>query len=628
MEKVGQCDAVEFEAPGPFGGALFDGHTAAILIVDPSDGRIVDANPAAVAFYGWSRRQLRSMAIQDINTLSPEHVFEEIRQAQSLRRVHFEFRHRTAGGDIRNVEVFSSRFEHEGKQLLHSIVHDVTQRRIAESLVEMLKRSIDCLPEGAYWFDTSNKFTYVNDAACEVLGYTKAEMLAMTVGQVNPGATSEVMAKVWKALRETGGYVRESAHRRKDGSEFPVEVRSSLVRFEGKEYCCGFAVDITRRKQSESELLRAGKLDALCLLAGGIAHDFNNLLVGLFGNIDMASSYTADPQVKDCLTRASSVIDRARGLTQQLLTFAKGGVPAKKVGSLVPFIQETVRFALSGSNVSCVFDVEPGLWVSDFDRNQVGQVIDNIVINAQQAMKNGGALKVAARNVVIDEGEHAILRNGNYVKLTFEDNGTGMPPDMLARIFDPFFTTKAQGQGLGLATSYSIVKRHGGVIDVVSQPGAGSTFNVYLPALPNQSATPLAPVQERRPWRGEVLVMDDEEVVRDVFARMLKSLGYTAVNTDSVSRAVEVFRSDAQGERKIVAAILDLTILGGVGGKEAVAMIREIDKDLPVFVASGYAEDPAMARPQSFGFTGCISKPFAMAELADLLGTHVRPKPS
>lgn len=626
MDRVGGCDALEREVPRPWGGPLFDEHTAAILIIDPSDGTIVDANPAAVVFYGWSRDQLRAMRVQDINTMPPEQIFEEMRRAQSLSRVHFEFQHRIASGRVRHVEVFSSRFEAQGRQLLHSIVHDVTDRKLAESLVQMLKRSIDCLPEGAYWFDTSNKFNYVSEAGCKALGYTKAEMLDMTVGQVNPRATPEAMAKMWSLLRAQGSYVSESVHHRKDGSEFPVEIRSSHVEFEGKEYCCGFAIDITQRKQAENRLLRTEKLDALCLLAGGIAHDLNNLLVGLFGNIDMADTCTSDPTVKSHLARATGVIDRVRGLTQQLLTFAKGGAPVKKIGPLVTFIEETVRFALSGSRVSPTFQIQPGLWCCDFDRNQIGQVIDNIVINAQQAMLGGGVLTVVASNVVLGEREHALLQAGNYVRLTIEDQGPGMSEDLISHIFDPFFTTKDSGHGLGLATSYSIVKHHGGTIDVISKPGLGSTFHIYVPAAPEAESTMATPGPDRRLGRGHVLLMDDEELVRDVFAGMLKALGYTVVSTSNVAQAVEAFRKDAEGEQKIIAAILDLTILGGVGGREAVAMIRQIDTKLPVFVASGYAEDPVMVRPDEFGFTAPICKPFTMAELAEVLGAHIKPR--
>jgi two-component system, cell cycle sensor histidine kinase and response regulator CckA len=626
MATVGKCDALAVEAPSAYGGALFHDHTAAILIIDPCDGRIVDANPAAVAFYGWSRDELRTMRAQDINTMPPEQILEEMKKARDLRRVHFEFRHRNADGRTRNVEVFSSRLDVDGKELLHSIIHDVSDRKLAESLVEMLKRSIDCLPEGAYWFDPDGRFTYVNEAGCQVLGYTKDEMLDMTVGQVNAKASPEAMAKVWEILRQRGSFVVESTHRRKDGSEIPVEIRSSLVRFEGKEFCCGFAVDITQRKQVESQLLRTEKLDALGLLAGGIAHDLNNLLVGLFGNIDMADASTNDPSVKAHLARASGVIDRVRGLTQQLLTFAKGGVPIKKVGPLVTFIEETVRFALSGSSVSCRFDIQPDLWFCDFDRNQIGQVIDNVVINAKQAMPGGGSLKVAASNVVL--GDHAILHQGNYVRLTIEDSGTGMSPELLRRIFDPFFTTKANGQGLGLATSYSIVKHHGGIIDVLSRPGAGSTFQIVLPAVPDAAATAASAARRQAQGRGDVLVMDDEQLVRDVFVGMLKGLGYRPIATSNVDDAVAAFRKDYEGQRRIVAAIVDLTILGGGGGREALTKIRQIDKDMPVLVSSGYAEDPVMVKPGSFGFTAQLCKPFTMAELAEVLGTSVKPRAS
>ena len=241
--------------------------------------------------------------------------------------------------------------------------------------------------------------------------------------------------------------------------------------------------DTTEKRKLLENLQKHQKLESLGVLAGGIAHDFNNLLSGIFGYVDLAQAATTDDIVSEHLTSALSVIDRAKGLTQQLLTFAKGGVPIRKIGALFPFIEETAKFALSGSNVAYLCHIPDGIWLCDFDKNQIGQVIDNIVINAKQAMPMGGTIVILANNIVLNAQEHVTLTSGNFVRISIKDSGVGIPREILPRIFDPFFTTKPKGSGLGLATAYSIVNRHGGAIDVVSASGQGTTFHIYLPAV-------------------------------------------------------------------------------------------------------------------------------------------------
>lgn len=391
--------------------------------------------------------------------------------------------------------------------------------------------------------------------------------------------------------------------------------------------------DITERKQAEEAMAeekqrhldtmnRAARLDSLGILAGGIAHDFNNLLGGIYGYIDIARSQANSQKTCDYLTSALETMSRARALTEQLLTFSKGGAPIKKVENLFPFLEEVTRFALSGANVSCHFDIAENLMACNFDKNQIGQVVENVVINAVQAMPSGGHLEVKARNVTLSENQNRVLKPGNFVELAITDNGVGMPKEVLTHVFDPFYTTKTKGHGLGLATSYSIVLRHGGSIDVTSEPGKGSTFTVLLPAS-SEVTIPCEIRLSRHSGNGVFLVMDDEEVVREAIGCMLEAFGYTPVMKNNGQEAVNFFVTEHEAGRKIAGMLFDLTIAGGMGGKEAIEEIRKHCRKTPAFVSSGYANDPVMADPKKFGFTACICKPFQLADLANILNQFI-----
>jgi PAS domain S-box-containing protein len=517
------------------------------------------------------------------------------------------------------------------RKLLAGYTIDITERKHIEKMVDLLKRSIDVLSEGAYWFGGDGKFIYVNDAACSMLGYSRDEMLALSVPDVNPVATPENLATTLDFLRTNGFVTKESVHRRKDGVEFPVELRSAYLVYEGVEYFYGFAKDITNRKREEqerakleAELAKVQKLESLGVLAGGIAHDFNNLLTGIYGYIDLAGEMAADPTLRQYLQRALNTIDRGRGLTQQLLTFARGGAPVRAVGQLFPFVGDTAQFALSGSNVSVRFDVADGLWPCNFDKNQIGQVIDNIVINAKQAMPGGGIVTIEARNVEFAEKEHPNLAVGRYIRLSIIDRGIGMPREILPRIFDPFYTTKNSGHGLGLATSYSIVNRHGGCIDVESEPGKGSVFHVVLPA----AGAAVAEKKESRQvifrGHGTAVVMDDQEVIRETVRAMLDSLGYEVVCTKNGREAIEFMDAERNAGRGVAIALFDLTVPGAMGGKDAAAEIRKRDTTTPIFVMSGYAADEILSEPAEYGFTASIKKPFRKQELTAMLAKYMK----
>jgi len=377
--------------------------------------------------------------------------------------------------------------------------------------------------------------------------------------------------------------------------------------------------DITREKRVEEEMVKSEKLASLAILSGGIAHDFNNLLGGIYGYLEMARTASQNPEVNGYLDSTLKTMNRARGLTQQLLTFAKGGSPVRKTASLDGFLRETTTFALSGSSISCTLDIADGLHACAFDANQMGQVIDNILINAQQAMPMGGTIFVSAGNVTIREGDVHALPAGRYVRISIRDKGVGIPSEILGRIFDPFFTTKQKGSGLGLATSYSIVKQHNGRIEVESEPGMGSTFHIFLPASePVASASGAKPADAQQNT-GRILIMDDEEVVRGMIAAMLQHHGYDTVLAAEGTQALRLFDENIVNGTPFLAVILDLTIRGGMGGKETVLEIRKRDPDIPVFVASGYAEDAVVSRPREYGFTDSIAKPFTRKALIEIL---------
>ncbi|MBU1220030.1 response regulator [Myxococcota bacterium] len=391
----------------------------------------------------------------------------------------------------------------------------------------------------------------------------------------------------------------------------------------------GIFTDITdyRRAQEEKEKLnfqvnQLQKLESLGILAGGIAHDFNNMLGGILGCIEIASLDTQDPEVSASLKMALSVMERARSLTGQLLTFARGGAPVKKPAPLFPFVRETSEFALTGSSCNASYDVPPNLCNADYDPSQIGQVIENIVINAAQSMASGGTIKISASNEIVSTGDDSTLTVGPYVKISFSDSGCGIPSDNLSRIFEPFFTTRKKGHGLGLATSFSIVKRHGGTITVSSSPGC-TCFSIWLPATTQATEAQSRILPQVHRGSGIIVIVDDDEAVRRVLTRLLESFGYTIVAKENGVDGLEYVWNAREMGTEIKAMIFDLTIPGSMGGKEAIEIIRRAGIKTPVFVASGYADDPCIAHPENYGFTDSISKPFLKQALSNLLSTHL-----
>jgi PAS domain S-box-containing protein len=440
------------------------------------------------------------------------------------------------------------------------------------------------------------------------------EDLASTLERVranidNPGRSHDVVFRM----------------RHKDGSYRWILAQSStILDDDGRPVrMLGSHIDITERRRLEERVGESQKLEAIGTLAAGIAHDFNNLLGAITGNLSLLRDASpTDPDTPSLLNELDEATHRAQALTYQLLTFAKGGAPIREVTSIRELLMDSARFVTRGSRSRCEFSLPDDLPAVEVDVGQLSQVINNLTINAMQAMPDGGTIHIGASPVTLDVRNDWGLAAGPHVRISVRDEGMGIPPEHLPRIFDPFFTTKTAGSGLGLSSSYAIIARHGGRITVDTRLGQGTTFHVFLPA---SGATPRAraatPVVT---GSGRVLVMDDDPSLRTLLRRVLERLGYacevTADGDEATSRYTEALRAGQPFD----AVILDLTIPGKAGGTEVLARLKAIDPSVVAIVTSGYADDDVLARYDAHGFRGRLRKPTDIASMSAELARVLR----
>jgi signal transduction histidine kinase/CheY-like chemotaxis protein len=409
----------------------------------------------------------------------------------------------------------------------------------------------------------------------------------------------------------------------KDGAERLIADSGAPIRDEKGDILGTVLVfrDISEQRKMEEDIikLRTERMESISILAGGIAHDFNNILTAILGSVNLAKMHVVDSLVKEKLVKIEKASIQAKDLTQQLLTFSKGGAPIKKVTSLVELIKDSTTFALRGSKVKCQFSIPKTLWPAEVDEGQIGQMISNLLINADQAMPEGGTVQVQAENVVISSDCEVPLNPGRYIQISVEDQGIGIPKQYLTKIFDPYFTTKQEGSGLGLATSYSIIKNHGGCITVESHVGVGTMFHVYLPASAKQLKTEKEEKDTLVGGKGRVLLMDDEESILEVTGEVLTYLGYEVEVARDGLEALELYKKAKTLKTPFDAVIIDLTIRGKMGGRETIQHLLKIDPSAKAIVSSGYSDDPVMANYRDYGFKGVVSKPYTIKELSEAL---------
>jgi PAS domain S-box-containing protein len=467
-------------------------------------------------------------------------------------------------------------------------------------------------------------FNWVNRRFCEITGYSAGELRAITFREITHSEDRERELQEYQKVLQGKApfYTLEKRYVRKDRSVVWVNLSLSLIRDAAgvPRRFIGVVEDITYRKQMEDELFKAQKLESLGILAGGIAHDFNNMLTAIMGQIGVSRmNLPPGDALGKRLEEVEKAALKAKGLTQQLLTFAKGGAPIKNALSLKRLVNESASLALSGTNITYSLTDGDQVWSVNADESQIGQAINNLIINACQAMPDGGTIQIRLENGEVEAGGALPLKKGRYVKLTVTDHGIGIPQEHLAKIFDPYFTTKEKGSGLGLAVSYSIIRNHGGHILVKSEPGVGTTFTVYLPASDRTAADVQHAQDHLVRGSGRVLVMDDEEMVRLVTGEILGELGYEAAFARDGGEAIECYRNAKESGQPFDAVIMDLTIAGGMGGKDAIRKLLEYDPAAKAIVSSGYSNDPVMANFRKHGFRDVIVKPYKTIDLSRVL---------
>jgi len=506
--------------------------------------------------------------------------------------------------------------------VVKEITKEIETKKTLRESEEKYKILVESSKDGIY-ICRAARFLFVNDRLCDILHYSKEELYNM---------------EIWEIISEDDrSIVKEMERRREKGEEMPdvyeantitknddlrfCEFSIRKITYQGLESFMGIIRDITEYKDMEKEREKADRLESLGLLAGGIAHDFNNFLTGILGNIALAKLHL-DPEDEsyEILQESERAAQSARSLTQQLLTFSKGGTPIKVTIDIEDLVKNSANFVLSGSNVRCNFEFPDDFWNVRVDRGQLTQVFNNLILNANQAMPEGGVITVRGENVVITKAKNLPLKDGKYVMIEIHDRGIGIPQDVISKIFDPFFTTKQKGSGLGLSTVFSIIKRHEAFITVESEPEQGTSFFIYLPATERGAVRVREPKKEIFQGEGSrVLIMDDKSFVRNAAVKALKLFGYEVEGATDGAEAINAFKDAIDKGKPFDVVILDLTIPGGMGGEDTLKKLRGIDPKMKAIVSSGYSEDPVMSEYKKHGFNAIVNKPYQYEELCKVV---------
>jgi PAS domain S-box-containing protein len=605
---------------------LFQLAPDSIFTID-TKGRITSANPATLNLTGFSEDELVGKHFSKLPTARLRDIPKYVKMLVPLLKgkipESFEAAFNTKDGEQRWGEVHINLMKSMGKiQGVQAITRDITDRKRAEEALkereQRYRELADSITDVFFAMDKELRYTYWNKASETLTGVTSEKALGKQIYDVFPDSADTRKAEA--TYRE----VLRTKAPRFFKAQYTLESRKYIFEISAYPSADGIAVfskDITEHEQLETERQWIEKLESIGTLAGGIAHDFNNYLTGIIGNISLAKRYVK-PEGKaiERLEEAEKASIKARDLTQQLLTFSRGGAPVKTVISIQKLIRESAGFALRGSRVKPEFSLPPDLRAVEADEGQIHQVISNIVINADQAMPRGGIINIGAKNLAIKSSRVLPLRAGEYVHITVKDSGVGIPGEHLDRIFEPFFTTKQKGSGLGLTTAYSIVKNHDGYIKVESRPGTGTTVHIYLPVSRKPTLAEEGVVMETTlHGQGRILVMDDEEIIREMLGKMLSLAGYEVELTQDGAEAIDRYSEAKEAKRPFDAVIMDLTVPGGMGGKEAISRLLEIDPDARVIVSSGYATDSIMSEYKKFGFKAVVTKPYSVAQIEKTL---------
>lgn len=623
---------------------LYESADDAIFIL--KDDVFIDCNEKACEMFKQLKEKLVgnkpfvvSPPFQTDGSNSSEKALCKIEKAKNGEPQRFDWLHKRGDGTVFDTEVSLNRFSIGQTVYLQAIVRDYTEKnRIIKALKDSedkFRQFLEIVPDVLFRLDLkNNKFELLSPYIEELLGYPLREaysdpksFLFSIVHENDKNKIEKAIFEIYSGPEKSNFLEISFRSVKADGGIVWFNAKIRFERENGEvKRANGVLSDITQQVKMEEELLKIEKLESVGILAGGIAHDFNNILTGILGNISLSRVYLdKSSESWSLLEEAETAAVKAKNLTRQLLTFSKGGQPVMKTVKPEDFLKETCVFATRGSICRCEFRFDAGLMAVEIDEGQMIQVINNVIINAVQAMPKGGLIKVTAENEIVAENISLPIEKGEYVVISVEDTGQGMSDEIKARIFDPFFTTKESGSGLGLTTAFSVVKNHGGYIEVLSKKERGTKFRIFLPAS-RKNPVPAVEKSKAKIGKGKILIMDDEEMVLSILSEMLSYLGYDVCATKNGESAAEEYKKAQARGSSFDAVIMDLTVQGGgMGGREAVKRILEIDKDAKVFVSSGYSDDPVISDYKNYGFRGSLSKPYSLDELSGLLESELSP---
>jgi len=618
--------------------AIVEGSTDAIFVKD-NEGRYILINEAGAAFF--NKRPSDIIGLNDIELLGNEagrYINEQDLKVKLNRKAGMNEETFIMCGLPKTFLAAKAPYMNSKNEIigLIGISRDITERKQVEDRIkserERLLVTLRSIGDAVITTDVQGNIVLMNRIAEILTGWPSDEaegkQLMEVFNIIDENTRKQNENPVEKVIR-IGNIIEMPQHTvlvSRDGSERLIADSGAPIR-DSESNIIGIVLvfrDITEKKKTETLLQNSQKLESLGVLAGGIAHDFNNLLGGLFGYLELLRLQISknDPEkMNDTLNKTIQVFNRTKALTQQLLTFAKGGEPVKKFLKLAQLITSTTQFVLSGTKIECIYDIQHDLWPCIADENQIGQVLDNLIINAIQSMPDGGKITIKAENFLNKAvNQKLYLASGRYVRVAITDHGSGIPKSSLTRIFDPFYTTKMSGTGLGLATSFSILKKHGGAIEADSAEGSGSTFTFYLPAAETEYvAESDNAAASSSGFKGKVLIMDDEDFMRTTAEEYLTAIGIDVETSSNGDEAVSRYRAAYGTGKPFDIVILDLTVKGGLGGKETIDILKKINPQVKAIASSGYSSDPIMSNPKEYGFHACLIKPYRLEELGEVL---------
>jgi PAS domain S-box-containing protein len=485
----------------------------------------------------------------------------------------------------------------------------------------------DCAPVGYFTLSSKGLILDANLTGAGLLAIKRPYLINKPfISYIEKDDRDAFYLQMRKSFSTGRHQTSELRMKKTEGTQFYAKLESITGKdMEGNDVLRTSLIDITESKNLEGKLLQTQKMESIGTLAGGIAHDFNNLLAAILNYVYLSrNQLQPDHKAYELLKKAESAVIKSTNMTKQLLTFSKGGAPVRETISLVNIIEESVNFALCGTSVIYDVNTSKDLWPVEADSGQVSQVLHNIAVNACQSMPDGGTIHVLTENNVLGPGTDIPLPVGRYVKISISDHGTGVTEEQLQRIFEPYFTTKRTGSGLGLAVCYSIIKNHGGHISVTSSPGMGSTFTLYLPASDKKIVEEVSHGEKPVSGTGRILIMDDEKFVRDSMGAVLTEGGYEVDYATDGPNALEKYKKAIELSHPFNAVLMDLTIPGGMGGKEVIKRLREIDPDVKAVVLSGYSDDTVMSHFSDYGFSDALQKPCRPEKLSEILSNLLR----